>query len=141
MIKAMRVFRLMCLLAISATGLSELALASGGSYGGGYERETQERDYSRNVVDERFELGKAIVTGRHADYRKVKFCFLNDAKTKGVKIKRKSIKGYKRQPVNNLVQSLYRCDDISKSIQTELAKDDLINAVYYLNKRYKLQLQ
>ncbi len=111
------------------------AFASGGDYGGGVNRSAQQ-----SQVDHAYESGKAFFTGRHSNYRKIKYCFVADDGS-ATKVKSKNIKQFKKQPANDLVSALHRCDEPTQNISQVLKKNELIATVYYLNKRYKLKLK
>lgn len=115
------------------------AHASGGDYGGDASSGSAISSTAR-PVDARYEQGKAIFTGRAAAYKKVKYCFKDEADT-AQKIKSKAMKTYRNGTFGALLGDLYRCDDTSQNIANVLKRDDLVTVAYYLNKRYKLKLQ
>jgi len=55
-------------------------------------------------------------------------------------VKSKSIKPYKKTTYDNLAQNLYNCDKPDSLVANELSRDNLLYVLYYLNKRYRLNL-
>lgn len=118
--------------------LPTLVIASGSAgpgvgrtFGGGYESRT----------DPVYEQGKAIFKGRVKEYGKVKYCLASaEAETGAIKIKRKSMKRYKKQSVQALVNDLRFCEQESGKLIQVLSREHLSYLVYYLNKRYRLKL-
>lgn len=112
--------------------------ASGGDYGGSYSNNSSSNDIQ---VDHQYELGKSVFTGRHPNYRKVEFCFIDNENAKSIKVKNKTIRSYKGGPVTTLLNDLYQCKNTNQSISDTLQKNHLVASLYYLNKRYKLNLK
>ena len=90
------------------------------------------------VVDPTYESGKAVYTGRSKNAPKLQYCLRVGEET--VKLKRKSIKQFKQSSYSDLAKNLYRCDVPAQAIKTELEKQQFLHVLYYLNKRYKLNL-
>lgn len=129
-----RSFALLCLFVISA-GASHVSLASGGGSSGGFYDDTPE------VVDYTYEAGKAIFKGRNQSYPSQTFCISDVNTGKVSKIKRKTIKPFKRKPARNLANSLYSCQEPSQRASSILQGDDISFLIYYLNKRFSLRLK
>ena len=89
-----------------------------------------------------YEKGKKLFAGRTKTYGKVKFCF-RDAENKSEvkKVQRSTLKRYKGKKYNDLLATLYQCDNTERAIYQVLKKDDLIAYLYFLNARYKLKLK
>ena len=88
------------------------------------------------VVDPTYESGKAVYTGRSAP--KLSYCVKVGDEI--IKVKRKSIKEFKQKSYSDLAKNLYRCDDPNQAIRGSLEKQQFLHVLYYLNKRYKLNL-
>lgn len=95
----------------------------------------------QNRTDPIYEQGKAVYKGRIKEYGKVKYCLVpQEPETAAVKIKRKSMKRYKKQSVTALVKDLRFCGQDSAKVTQVLSREHLSYLVYYLNKRYRLKL-
>lgn len=108
--------------------------SSDGPFGGSSDFDRIER-----VVDPTYESGKAIYTGRKRTVAKLSYCILSEQET--VKVKRKTIKQFKQSSYSELAKSLYQCDVPGSTIKSQLESKDFLHVLYYLNKRYKLNLQ
>ena len=111
--------------------------SSGGGYGGGGGLGLGS---SGRAVDQAYEAGKNLFNGRNKTYEKFKICVIDLESNDKVKIKSKTIKPYKGKKAAQLAYALYRCDDSDEQIIDVLSQTDLNLVLYYLNKRYKLQL-
>lgn len=89
-------------------------------------------------VDESYEYGKAVYLGRLPESEKVKYCVLVDGEVK--KVKRKTLKPYRKKTQVELANALYRCDDPSKLALHSVKQEQVAFVLYYLNKRFKLKL-
>ncbi|MEM8983728.1 MAG: hypothetical protein AAGC71_11925 [Pseudomonadota bacterium] len=110
------------------------AFASGG-VGGGFGRSSAPAP--QRVVDESYEFGKAVFKGR-AGAPKQRYCVNGDEKP--VKVKRSSLKPFRGTSVRALADALVLCDMGDTSALAALSDDQSIHLIYYLNKRFKLQL-
>jgi len=127
------------LLLISALGLiaSSSIVSASGSYGGGYNN--TQTPTSRSVVDQDYEVGKAIFNGRQRGEPSLEYCIVVEGEK--VPVKRRSVKSYKGKTYSELANNLYQCDEPEKLIADGLTRDSLLYVVYYLNKRHKLGLK
>jgi len=91
------------------------------------------------VVDPTYESGKAIYTGRNKSVAKLSYCLRQGDDT--VALKRKTIKTFKKSSYSELAKSLYQCDVPDSTIKSQLESKQFLHVLYYLNKRYKLNLQ
>lgn len=92
-------------------------------------------------TDPVYEEGKAVFKGRIKEYGKVKYCLASaESETGAVKIKRKSMKRYKKQSVQVLLKDLRFCEQDSGNLLQVLSREHLQYLIYYLNKRYRLKL-
>ena len=116
-------------------------LASGGDDSGDDSGHTEDGlDFGeRRVVDPIYESGKAVYTGRSKSAPKLSYCI--GSGEQAIKLKRKSIKQFKKTSFSELAKNLYRCDIPSETIKSQLEKRDFLHMLYYLDKRYKLQLE
>jgi len=112
---------------------SSVSFASGGGGGGGFTPAPQRK------VDQTYEVGKAIFTGRAKGEPSLEYCIAVDGEK--VPVKRKSIKAYKEATYNDFARGLYNCDEPDKLVADSLTRDSLLYVVYYLNKRHKLKLR
>lgn len=122
------------LIAVTLLLGNSVAMASG-SYGGGrsYDTTPQVRQ-----VDQTYETGKAIYKGRASSAGKLKYCVEVDNEI--VPLKRKSLKPFKNASYNDVANKLYNCDSPETKIAEQLSKDEMLYVLYYLNKRFKLNL-
>ena len=118
---------------ISMTMVS--AHASGGFSGGGRLQTPQQ------VVDPLYEQGKAVFSGKtRSRSEKVDYCVVAPGGTEAEKLKRKTVKPFKRASARQFALSLHDCDMPETKIAEILSQEDFRAVVYYLNKRYKLRL-
>lgn len=115
---------------------SYTASASGYSSGG---YNNPQRDANRRAVDQTYELGKAIYTGRQQGEPSLEYCIAVDGEK--VPVKRKSVKAYKGETYDEFARNLFHCDEPDKLISEGLTRDSFLYVVYYLNKRHKLDLR
>lgn len=135
---------LLMIISLAAMALSSTAAfasgGGGGGYGGGGFGGTSAPQ--QRVVDQNYEQGKAIFTGRAVGSSKISYC-LKDPSEEGklVPVKSKTIKAYKRTTYQELADNLYNCDEPDSLVSSELKRDDYLYVMYYLNKRYRLALK
>lgn len=89
-------------------------------------------------VDVAFSRGKAVFLGK-ADSPKLSYCVTY--KGKKVKVKRKSMYPYKQGTVSELSKQLYNCDQPETQILSQLERKDFLYVLYYLDIKYKLDLE
>ena len=92
-----------------------------------------------DAVDRTYESGKSIYTGRKKTAPKLSYCVRVDDAV--IPVKRKSLKPFKGTSFTELSKHLFRCDEPTKSIISELERTDFIHVIYYLDKRYRLKLE
>ena len=92
----------------------------------------------QRVVDPIYESGKSVYTGRSKSAPKLSYCL--GSGESAVKVKRKSIKSFKKASFSELAKNLYSCDVPDQTIKSQLERKDFLHVLYYLNKRYKLNL-
>lgn len=122
-------------LAAALVQISSPAAASG-SFG----RQQPQLPERQRQVDPLYDQGKAVFKGRIRDYGKLKFCLVDPESGELAKLKGRTIKPFKEADINKFATSLYNCEMPEQQIAGLLTRDDLIAVVYYLNKRYKLNL-
>lgn len=123
--------------ALLASLIASTSFASGGTGGlSGLSGGTGATPH-RNV-DESYEYGKAVYLGRLPESEKLKYCVLVDGEVK--KVKRKTLKPYRKKTQVELANALYRCDDPSKLALHSVKQEQVAFVLYYLNKRFKLKL-
>lgn len=129
------------LLAVTSLAMlthSLVSHASGGSsrgFSGSDSRSLQQQ----RPVDQSYEAGKAIYTGRAKGEPSLDYCIVVEGEK--VPLKRKTVKTYKQGTYNEFAESLYRCDEPDSLIADSLTRDSLLYVIYYLNKRHKLNLR
>jgi len=121
---------------LSATTLclllsTPLAFASGG---GGFGQDS----YSQQRIDHQYEQGKSFYKSRQADGSRLEYCIKTDSNL--TKLSRKSVRPFKRGPVSAFVGSLYSCTDPNLRIADAIPNHHGNAILYYLNKRFKLNL-
>lgn len=116
-----------------------LSILSGGvfaSSGGGesynYDKPTPK------PIDTKYEYGKSIYQGRDKSVGKVNFCISDGTSVKPVKAS--TLRPFKKGSVRNLTSSLYDCNNSSQQISEQINSKNLSYVVYYLNKRFRLNL-
>ena len=114
-------------------GLSEFANRSEGRI----ERELRNR--RKLTVDNAYELGKSVYYGQKDGVPKLSYCV--SIENDKMQLKRKTIKTYKDSSFSKLASSLYNCDAPEKQIIADLQRDEFLHVLYYLDKRYKLNLK
>ena len=112
-----------------------VALASGGMNSG---IGTQQPQPNYRVPDERYEYGKALFLGRLPDSPKLSYCVLEDDVAK--KLKRRTLKPFRRQSKVTLANALVHCDEPGKLALASLERGQAAFVLYYLDKRYRLKL-
>lgn len=108
---------------------------SGGGGGGGFSNAPR----AQRQVDQTYELGKAIYTGRAKGEPSLDYCVQVEGEK--LPVKRKSIKSYKKSTYNDLANNLYDCNSPDELVSDSLTRDSFLYVVYYLNKRHKLDLR
>lgn len=122
-------------LAMIFMGVASTAFASGAS--GGFRGSSVP---TPRPVDPLYEQGKAVYSGKVRSYGRIKYCIASPGQDAGGKLQKKTLKAYKRSSANEFALSLYNCDQPDQRIVDVLERSDLNAVVYYLNKRYKLNL-
>ena len=93
----------------------------------------------RAVKDEVYEFGKSVYNGRAAGSKKIKYCVKVDGEPK--KLKRKTARLYKSGSVKDFALALVDCSNPDTLALSTVEKDHVPLVLYYLNKRFKLDLQ
>lgn len=106
---------------------------------GGFDAHDPSSRSMRNV-DKNYDRGKTIVMGRFQELGPLKFCVLTEDESKQVKLKRKTLKPYHGVTTNKLVHSLYNCENPEELMFDRVGRLLMSDVIYYLNRRYKLQL-
>ncbi|MDD9894069.1 MAG: hypothetical protein OXT49_11300 [Gammaproteobacteria bacterium] len=127
-------------LMLSMLFASSAALASGtGGYGTGDGSGGGYNDYAPAPVDHYYEAGRAVFKGRTAESAGKTFCLLKpDGAVK--KLKRKTLKPFKSGSANDLVKVVVECKKPSNGLETSVGINDSRALIYYLNKRFNLEL-
>jgi len=122
---------------------TNISYASGGDDGGnddsGFGNDSIGIERQERVVDQAYELGKAIYTGRKHGEPKLSYCV--NVNGERLPVKRKALKQFKKSSFSNLAKNLYNCDNPESQVVSELSRDSFLHVLYYLDKRYRLALQ
>lgn len=89
-------------------------------------------------VDEVYEHGKAIYLGRQPGTEKINYCVVVDGKPK--KIRGRTLRSYKGASMLELANALYNCAAPQELALNSIDRKQIPFVMYYLNKRYKLDL-
>jgi len=103
------------------------------------EFDTSSYEPQKRLVDQSYETGKAIYTGRKTNIPKISYCLKEGEQI--VALKRKTIKQHKKGSYSALAASLIDCDQPTVSLKEQLGSQDFLFVLYYLDKRYKLKLE
>jgi len=117
---------------VYASGGGGGGFSGGGGFGGGAAPAPRPRD-------EAYEFGKSVFKGRVKGAEKIKYCVKVDGELK--KLKRSTVKSYKAVNVQDFALALFDCEDPERLALTTLPKEHVGVVLYYLNKRFKLDLQ
>ena len=118
-------------LAAGSIAVSATVSASGG---GGF----NQGGFSSQRIDQQYELGKSYYKSPQADGTRLEYCVKSDSGMQ--KLSRKTVRGFKRGPVANFVDSLYDCANPAVKIADAVPAEQGEAILYYLNKRFKLRL-
>ncbi len=111
------------------------AIASGVAGGGfsGIEGTSAPRE-----VDEVYEFGKALYLGRTPDSKKIKYCVKVDGQLK--KLGGRVLRPYRGSDQLDFANALYDCNNPEQQALLNINREQVAYVLYYLNKRYKLEL-
>ncbi len=90
-------------------------------------------------VDELYEAGKQIYKGRTAGAEKIAYCVKVDGELK--KLKRSTIKPFKGGSREDFALALFDCEQPDRLALTSMQRDQVPVVLYYLEKRFRLNLQ
>lgn len=121
------------LMAIVASTLSSYSPASGFARPG-------PGGLPQQVKDPAYERGKALFKGRIKNYRAVQVCLQNTETGKLYKLSKSKLKPYRKAKAVKLALRLFNCKKTDQLIAKTYKGNDLAYLVYYLDKRYKLQM-
>jgi len=130
---------LLAMASLAMLAQSSFSFASGGYSGGGGGFSRSPSTAPQRQVDQTYEVGKAIFTGRAKGEPSLEYCI--EVEGEKVPLKRKSVKSYRKATYNDFAKGLYRCDEPDTLIAESLTRDSLLYVVYYLNKRHRLNLR
>jgi len=114
------------------------AFASGGG-GGGFSGSAGSPTPTPRVVDEGYEFGKSIYLGRAPGSQKIKYCVKVDGEAK--KLRGRTLRPYKGSKQVDFANALYNCENPEERALLKIKREEVAYVLYYLNKRYKLDLQ
>ncbi len=130
---------LLAMASLAMLAQSSFSFASGGYSGGGGSFSRSPSAAPQRQVDQTYEVGKAIFTGRAKGEPSLEYCI--EVEGEKIPLKRKSVKSYRKATYNEFAKGLYRCDEPDTLIAESLTRDSLLYVVYYLNKRHRLNLR
>ena len=112
----------------------------GTSFGGHSDSDTGKGNHLSKTTDQTYEYGKAVYTGKLKGYPKTKYCVVDKESGEKVTIKRKTLKDYRKEKYQVLLQDLYSCDNPEQPLYKTMKMKDVLAIIYYLDKRYRLRL-
>jgi len=118
------------------TGHQALASGGGGGYsggGGGIGPAPAPRE-----VDQVYEYGKSVYLGRSPGSKKISYCVKVDGELK--KLRGRNLKSYRGAKQLDFANALYNCKAPDELALAGVDKEEIAYVIYYLNKRYKLDL-
>lgn len=122
------------------SGLGALLLANiiatNGSHASGSLELNQEGYQTR--VDQLYEKGKGYFHSSDVDGARLKYCVRDGEQT--ARVSRKSLKPYQKTSPTMLSDHLVNCDQPENLIADLLDQEKMTAVLYYLDKRYRLQL-
>jgi len=126
-------------LALLATGLATGPAAASGS-SGGFSGSTRGRAAppAPRAVDEVYEFGKALYLGRAPGAKKVNYCVNVDGAPK--KLRGRILRSYKGAKQLDFANALVNCQQPDELALAGVKKEEIAYVIYYLNKRYRLNL-
>ena len=124
---------------LAALLASGLAFASGGGGGGGgYSGGFGGGSAPAREIDQNYEIGKSLFKGSSGDFEKVDYCVVSEGEP--IKVRSRSLRDYKGGTTNELAEALVNCADTEKNLLDYMDSNSAIYVLYYLNKRYSLNL-
>ena len=123
---------------IAASTASASGSSGGGFSGGGFSGSSSRQANAPKQVDEVYEFGKAVYLGRAPGTTKIKYCVNVDGKTK--KIRGRTLRPYKGSEQLEFANALVNCEQPEQLALAGVEKEQVAYVLYYLNKRYKLDL-
>jgi len=119
--------------------LSTTPAGASGSSGGGFSGSTRGGPPpAPRVVDEVYEFGKALYLGRAPGAKKVNYCVNVDGAPK--KLRGRTLRDYKGAKQLDFANALVNCQQPDQLALAGVKKEEIAYVIYYLNKRYKLNL-
>lgn len=114
------------------------AFASGG--GGGFSGAGSSAPApAPREIDEAYEFGKSIYLGRAPGSQKIKYCVKVDGEAR--KLRGRTLRPYKGTNQIDFANALYSCENPEQRALLKVKKEEVAYVLYYLNKRYNLDLQ
>jgi len=127
------------LLLVASLAIPAMADASGSTSSG--QRQSGPRlETVARPVDQFYEFGKAVYRGKVGNLGKIKYCVAQPDSDVGGKLRGKTVKPYKSGDANDFANRLYDCDNPDSRIVDLLPKQEMVAVLYYLNKRYKMNM-
>ena len=117
-----------------ASGYSGGGGGGGGGFSGGSGRISPPRE-----VDQVYEFGKALYLGRAPGAQQIDYCVKVDGEPK--KLRGRTLRSYKGASQNDFANALYNCNQPDQLALRGVEKEEIAYVLYYLNKRFKLNLQ
>ena len=90
------------------------------------------------VVDEVYEIGKAIYLGRAPGAKKVNYCVNVDGEPK--KLRGRTARDYKGANKLDFANALVNCQQPDELALASVEKTEIVYVIHYLDKRYRLNL-
>ena len=122
--------------ALIASTLTYASGGGGGGYGGG--GGFSGTPAPAREIDQNYEYGKQLFKGRTGGFEQVDYCIVADGEPE--KVRSKALKPFKGGLSSELATALVNCEDTEKNILDYMDANSAIYVLYYLNKRYSLDL-
>ncbi|MBX2869125.1 MAG: hypothetical protein KTR18_10645 [Acidiferrobacterales bacterium] len=94
--------------------------------------------YKTKKVDQLYEKGKASYYAKDTNGQRLRYCVKTDENVQ--KVSRKSLKTFAGTSETELTNNLVSCDSPDSKITSIVDSEQVSAMVYYLNKRYRLNL-
>lgn len=123
-----------------------LVLAGPAFASGGYDKGSSDRSQGavRSQTDPAYDLGKSIFHGRSKTARGLTICLVTDSNSEGKQtatLSSRTLYPFRGQTLSDLSSRLVDCASPSSKVAGILDASEFRSLVYYLDKRFKLELK
>lgn len=120
------------LVTLTAPSTQASGISGSGPSGGGF------TGSAPREVDQLYEYGKSIYLGRTPGTQKVSYCVKVDGEVK--KLRGRHLRNWRGRKQLEFANALYNCKQPERLALIDLEQEQVAYVLYYLNKRYKLEL-